>query len=38
MKQLPVPEIAYIKIGVFGKSELFDPKLMHLNFDPGVEN
>jgi hypothetical protein len=27
-----------IKTGIFGQPELFDPKLMHLNFDPGVEN
>ena len=24
-----------IKIGIFGQPELFDPKLMQLNFDPG---
>jgi hypothetical protein len=25
-----------IKTGTFGQPELFDPKLMHLNFDPGL--
>jgi hypothetical protein len=27
-----------IKTGTFGQPELFDPKLMQLIFDPGVEN
>ena len=27
-----------IKTGTFGQPELFDPKLMQLHFDPGVEN
>jgi hypothetical protein len=26
------------KTGTFGQPELFDPKLMQLIFDPGVEN
>ena len=27
-----------IKTGTFGQAEFVDPKLMQLNFDPGVEN
>ena len=27
-----------IKTGTLGQLELFDPKLIQLNFDPGVEN
>jgi hypothetical protein len=27
-----------VKTGIFGQPELFDPKLMYLNFDPGVKN
>ena len=27
-----------IKTGTFGQPELFDPQLMQLIFDPGVEN
>ena len=30
--------VASIKTGTFGQLDLFDHKLMQLNFDPGVEN
>ena len=30
--------VVYIKTRTFGQPELFDPKLMQLIFDPGVEN
>jgi hypothetical protein len=35
---VPAVLLTIIKTGIFGQSELFDPKLMQLNFDPGVEN